>query len=279
MPWWRAALTDWKELDRWDLSFLGAAALSPEQKKAYEATKQALAEALERGPVSSWHAENAAGQDHFYTSHEGLNLEYERALTRDVPHRQGHYLLSTHLPWIGDRTRELEGAHVEFFRGIRNPVGVKLGPSATAEQVRSLALRLNPKDEAGKLVLISRLGAERVESHLPAWIEAVSDRRVLWICDPMHGNTTVTQDGLKTRSWQDIALEFERTWAVHESAGRQLGGLHLEVTAEDVTECVGGGHGQGEEGLGMRYETACDPRLNYQQAMELAFRLAHHVYG
>ncbi len=266
--------TDWQQLERWDLAFFRAAALSSERKSQYERVKSALAEALRRG--DGLLQEHSAGADHFYASHEGLHLEYERALTRDVPHRRGYYCLSTHLPWIGDRTRGLDEAHVEFFRGLRNPVGVKLGPSATPEEVRALALTLNPEDEPGRLVLLSRVGADRVEDHLPAWIQAVEDRRVLWVCDPMHGNTTQSPSGFKTRSFDAIVAEFEQTFAVHERMGRTLGGLHCELTADDVTECIGGSEGLEEASLNVRYETACDPRLNYQQSLELAFLLAHH---
>ena len=267
--------TDWHQLERWDLAFFQAAALSSERKTQYEGVKRALSEALARG--DGLFAKQDKGASHFYTSHEGLHLEYERALTRDVPHRQGHYCLSTHLPWIGDRTRALDGAHVEFFRGLRNPVGVKLGPSATPDDVRNLALTLNPDNEPGRLVFITRVGADQVEAHLPGWIQAVDDRRVLWVCDPMHGNTTVSSTGFKTRSFDAIVTEFERTFAVHEHYGRPLGGLHCELTADDVTECTGGLAGPHEASLNERYETACDPRLNYQQSLELAFRLAHHM--
>ena len=267
--------TDWQQLDRWDLAFLGAAALSPQRKAEYESTKAALAHSLEAGQLARWEDHTQGWQNHFYASHEGLHLEYEQALTRNVPHRRGNYCLSTHLPWIGDRTRSLSGAHVEFFRGIRNPVGVKLGPSATPAEVRSLAEILNPSDEPGKLVFVSRLGAGQVAAHLPTWLEATGDRRILWICDPMHGNTTLSADGFKTRSFDAIIDEFERTREVHERFGRPLGGLHCEVTATDVTECTGGSEGPGEANLRERYETACDPRLNYQQSLELAFRLAH----
>ncbi|MCA9001528.1 MAG: 3-deoxy-7-phosphoheptulonate synthase, partial [Planctomycetes bacterium] len=183
----------------------------------------------------------------------------------------------THYPWIGDRTRALDGAHVEFFRGILNPIAVKLGPTTTRSDVVDLARILNPDDELGRLTFITRLGAQGVEDRLPGWIAAMKGHPVLWVCDPMHGNTSTTAQGYKTRNFEHIAEEFERTLAVHEASGSYLGGLHVEVTPDDVTECTGGTAGPEENTLNMRYQTACDPRLNYQQALELAFRLAHHV--
>ncbi|MEZ5974535.1 MAG: 3-deoxy-7-phosphoheptulonate synthase class II [Planctomycetota bacterium] len=265
--------TDWHEVERWDLPFLHAAALTGPRRAQYETIKQGVASARDLQAMAE------GGAEHFYASHEGLHLEYERAQTRNVPHRRGHYCLTTHLPWIGDRTRALDGAHVEFFRGIQNPVGVKLGPSATAADVRDLAQRLNPADTPGRLVFITRVGAHHVERLLPDWIEAVRDRRVLWVCDPMHGNTTRTPAGIKTRSFEAIAEEFERTLDIHNTCASHLGGLHVEVTADDVTECIGGAAGPEENGLEARYETACDPRLNYKQSLELSFRLAGHLAG
>ena len=212
----------------------------------------------------------------FYTSHEGLNLIYESAQTRRVPRKEGWFDLTAHLPWIGERTRSLDGAHVEFFRGIRNPVGVKIGPKAEPSEVLELLETLNPTNEAGKLVLISRLGASRVGEALPPLIEAVegAGRRVLWMSDPMHGNGITTDAGVKTRSFDAILEELERVIEVHDRAGSVLGGVHFELTGEDVTECVGGASGVREEDLGVNYASPCDPRLNYAQSLELAFLLA-----
>jgi 3-deoxy-7-phosphoheptulonate synthase len=269
--------TDLRELDRWDLSFLTAAGLTPERRAEYQRMTQNLADGLSMvhslGGVTAKDPSQAA----VFSSHEGLHLDFEQSLSRAVPGREGSYDLSTHFPWIGDRTRSLDGAHVEFFRGIRNPIAVKLGPSTTRGDVVDLARVLNPKDEPGRLTFITRLGANGVEDRLPAWIAAMKGHPVLWVCDPMHGNTSTTQAGYKTRNFESIAEEFERTLAVHERSGSYLGGLHVEVTPDDVTECVGGTAGPEEATLNARYQSACDPRLNYQQALELAFRLAHHV--
>jgi 3-deoxy-7-phosphoheptulonate synthase len=189
-----------------------------------------------------------------------------------VPRREGNYLLTTHMPWIGERTRALDGAHVEFFRGIENVVGVKLGPKVDPYDAVKLFAALSPTNEAGKLVAITRMGAAQVESALPPLVEAVrrANRRVLWVCDPMHGNGITTATGLKTRSFDDILKEIELTFAVHRKVGSELGGVHFELTGEDVTECIGGGLTEAD--LDKRYLSVCDPRLNYAQALEMAFR-------
>jgi 3-deoxy-7-phosphoheptulonate synthase len=215
----------------------------------------------------------------FYTSHEGLNLHYESAQLRQVPWREGWYDLTTHLPWIGERTRALDGAHVEFFRGIRNPVGVKLGPSVSPQDAVRLAEALNPDNEPGKLVLITRMGAQKVADALPPVVEAMrrAGRLVLWVCDPMHGNTVSTSSGIKTRNFQDVLREVEQSFDVHEKLGSYLGGVHFELTGEDVTECVGGAVGITEQDLERNYATLCDPRLNYRQALEMSFHLARRM--
>jgi 3-deoxy-7-phosphoheptulonate synthase len=215
----------------------------------------------------------------FFTSHEALNLWYESAQTRRVPRREGFYNLSTHLPWIGDRTRALDGAHIEYARGIRNPVGVKLGPTATPREVMHLATTLNPGNEPGKLVFITRLGAHDVQRVLPPMLEAarIAGLNILWVCDPMHGNTTTTATGVKTRSFDAIVAELEATDAAHRLANVPLGGVHFELTGDDVTECTGGAVGITESQLSHNYATACDPRLNYQQALEVAFLLARRM--
>jgi 3-deoxy-7-phosphoheptulonate synthase len=211
----------------------------------------------------------------FYTSHEGLNLHYESAQTRTVPgSRAGWYDLTAHLPWIGERTRSIDGAHVEFFRGVKNPVGVKLGPNAKPDDVVALGNALNPDDERGKLVFITRMGARRVAEALPPLVEAMAraGKHVLWICDPMHGNTHTTSHGIKTRSFDEVLKEIELSFQAHASCKSILGGVHFELTGEDVTECVGGGIS--EEDLDKNYASKCDPRLNYRQALEMAFRIA-----
>lgn len=215
----------------------------------------------------------------FFASHEGLHLDYEQAQTRQVPRRTGWYDLTTHFPWIGDRTRDVEGAHVEFFRGIRNPIGVKVGPTMTPEELNVLVERLNPTDEPGHLTLIYRFGAGRIEECLPPLVNAVqhSGRTVLWCCDPMHGNTMTTDEGVKTRSFDDILSELDRAFDIHARLGPRLGGVHFELTGDNVTECVGGARGLNENDLSRAYRSDVDPRLNYEQAMEMAFLIARRM--
>ena len=212
----------------------------------------------------------------FYTSHEGLHLYYEQAQTRQVPRRAGWYNLSTHFPWIGERTRSLDGAHVEFFRGITNPIGVKIGPTVTPEEALALAEVLNPQNEPGRLTFIHRLGAGRVEKCLPPLAEAIRRRgkEVLWCCDPMHANTETTSKGIKTRRFDNILGELESSYRILKQCGTHLGGVHFELTGDNVTECIGGASGVTEDDLSRDYRTTLDPRLNYEQAMEMALLLA-----
>lgn len=211
----------------------------------------------------------------FFTSHEGLHLHYEQALTRRVPNKDGFYNLSTHLPWIGYRTAELEGAHVEYFRGIRNPVGVKVGQGLPGDYLKQLVERLNPDNEPGKLVLIHRFGAEKVEKELPPMINQVRQTgiNVLWVCDPMHGNTETTERGYKTRRFEHILSELNQAFDIHRSEDSRLGGIHFELTGDDVTECIGGARGLDELGLERAYKSQVDPRLNYEQALEMAMAI------
>ena len=212
----------------------------------------------------------------FFTSHEGLHLPYEQAQTRQVPRREGWYDLSTHFPWIGMRTADPKGAHVEFFRGISNPIAIKLGPGMTRDWLLRLLDILHPDDEPGRLTLTHRLGAEGVKEHLPALIETVreSGKTVVWVCDPMHGNTRMTSSGLKTRRFEDILTEVEESLRIHSEMDSHLGGVHVELTGEAVTECVGGARGLDESGLTEAYRSFVDPRLNYEQALELALLIA-----
>lgn len=211
----------------------------------------------------------------FYTSHEALHLPYEQALTRRVPRQWGWFNLSTHFPWIGMRTAELEGAHVEMFRGIRNPMGIKVGPGMSADWLKGLLRTLNPDNEAGRIVLIHRMGADQVADKLPPLIEAVkaTGSPVLWVCDPMHGNTETTSNGVKTRRFANVVGEVEQSFDVHAACGTHLGGVHLELTGENVTECTGGARALDENDLGRAYKTTVDPRLNYEQALELSMRI------
>jgi 3-deoxy-7-phosphoheptulonate synthase len=216
----------------------------------------------------------------FYSSHEALLLEYERALAR-IDARTGlPYDLSAHLVWIGERTRDLNGAHVEFCRHIRNPIGVKLGPTASPDDALALIERLNPDDEPGRLTFITRLGAGRIREALPPLLETVNKRGspVVWVCDPMHGNTFEAPSGHKTRRLDHVLDEVAGFFEVHRALGTHPGGIHVEFTGNDVTECIGGGHGIVEDDLHRRYETACDPRLNRRQALDLAFTVAE-MYG
>ena len=211
-----------------------------------------------------------------WTSHEGLLLDYEEPLTRTDSLTGEPYDCSAHMLWIGDRTRELDGAHVEFFSGIRNPIGVKLGPSATPEGVCALAERLNPDRVPGRLTLITRMGAEHVRDLLPPLLRAVreSEIPVVWACDPMHANLVRTPSGTKTRHFDSIMAEVQGFFASHREVGTWPGGVHIEFTGDDVTECLGGSTEVLEDQLDHRYETLCDPRLNGRQSLDLAFRVA-----
>jgi 3-deoxy-7-phosphoheptulonate synthase len=216
-----------------------------------------------------------------YSSHEALLLDYEEALTRIDSRTDTPYDTSAHLVWIGDRTRDLDGAHVEFFRHIRNPVGVKVGPSASPDDAVGLIEALNPEGDPGRLTLITRMGAEKVRDLLPPLVERVTEHGapVAWICDPMHGNTFEAPSGHKTRRLDHVLDEVAGFFEVHRALGTHPGGIHVEFTGEDVTECIGGGHEVVEGDLHQRYETACDPRLNRGQALDLAFRVAELYRG
>ena len=227
-----------------------------------------------------------------YTSHEGLLLEYEQSLTRRLRHpptraqlledqqtdKEGWYNTSAHFIWIGDRTRQLDGAHVEYFRGIENPIGIKVGPSMKGDELVELLDIVNPTKQVGKVTLITRYGEGKVEGLLGAHIEAVkkSGHVVAWQCDPMHGNTRSTPSGIKTRQFTSILSELSSALKIHQRHGSFLGGVHLELTGEAVTECVGGSEGLTDEDLNLNYTTYCDPRLNEKQALELAFLIAGH---
>jgi 3-deoxy-7-phosphoheptulonate synthase len=215
----------------------------------------------------------------FYTSHEALLLEYEEALTR-LDSTSGKWLAgSGHMVWIGDRTRQPDGAHVEFARGVLNPIGLKCGPSTTAEDLKVLMAKLNPQNEAGRLTLIARFGAGKVAEHLPRLIKAVQEEgaNVVWVCDPMHGNTIKSSTGFKTRPFEAVLSEVREFFAVHKAHGTVPGGVHFEMTGADVTECTGGVRAVTDEDLSSRYHTACDPRLNASQSLELAFLVAEEL--
>jgi len=213
----------------------------------------------------------------FFTAHEALHLHYEQAMTRQVPRVEGWHNLSTHFPWIGMRTAQLDGAHVEFFRGVRNPMGIKIGPGMDKGWLADLLQALNPSREDGRMTLIHRMGAKHVEDHLPELIRHVQaiGHPVTWVCDPMHGNTEATADGIKTRRFENIQSELEQAFDIHAASGSILGGVHLELTGENVTECTGGARALQDVDLKKAYKSTVDPRLNYEQALELAMLIVH----
>lgn len=215
-------------------------------------------------------------QVQFYTSHEALLLGYEQALTRRDSSTGDWYDGSAHFLWIGERTRQLDGAHLEFARGIANPIGIKLGPTTTPDTLLQILDALNPDNQPGRLTLISRMGATKIEHALPPLIRVVQreGRQVIWSCDPMHGNTRETSTGYKTRPFSSILDEVRHFFAIHRAEGSIPGGMHFELTGQDVTECVGGAQAITEQGLADRYHTQCDPRLNASQSLELAFLIA-----
>jgi 3-deoxy-7-phosphoheptulonate synthase len=254
--------------ENWDLSFVGESALAADYHRLVQSVSDSLEffEAITGEPMHETH------RVEFFTSHEGLHLPYEQAQTRFLPHRQRWYNLTTHYPWIGMRTTDLSGAHVEYFRGIANPIAVKIGTSVTDDHLQQLVRVLNPNNEAGRLTLITRFGAKNIDAHLPRVIRAVraAGADVLWVCDPMHGNTETTAEGYKTRHFDNIRAELRAAFRIHQEVGSYLGGVHLELTGDNVTECMGGARGLKESDLARAYKSQVDPRLNYEQAMEIA---------
>ncbi|MGO1071430.1 class II 3-deoxy-7-phosphoheptulonate synthase [Lysobacter sp. CA199] len=252
----------------WNLSWVGHSPLADEYRRMVNAIGDAV-RFMETLSGSEVHNLNRVD---FYTSHEALLLPYEESLTRQVPRHWGHFNLSTHYPWIGMRTAAVDGAHAEYFRGIRNPIALKVGPSVTPDQLLRTIDLLNPEDEPGRLTFIHRMGATAVAEKLPPLLDAMrrDGRRVLWVCDPMHGNTESTSNGYKTRRFRNIRAEIESSFELHAAAGTRLGGVHLELTGEDVTECLGGARELTESDLERAYRSTVDPRLNYEQALEVA---------
>jgi 3-deoxy-7-phosphoheptulonate synthase len=252
----------------WDLAWVEHSPLARE----YKAMVNSIGEAVRFMETLAGQQLGSFSRVDFFTSHEALLLHYEQAVTRQVPRQWGWFNLSTHFPWIGMRTAQLDGAHLEYCRGIRNPIGVKVGPTVKPEQLLPVIDALNPGNEPGRLTLIHRMGAARIEDALPPLLDAVrrEGRNVLWICDPMHGNTESLDSGVKTRRFANIAAELERAFDVHAAAGTRLGGAHLELTGENVTECLGGARDLTPEDLARAYKSTVDPRLNYEQSLELA---------
>ena len=262
----------------WDLSWLEHSPLATEFHKLTESLGQSLRfmETITGRDVGSLRRVD------FFTSHEALHLHYEQAQTRQVPRQWGWFNLGTHFPWIGMRTANLEGAHVEYFRGIRNPLGIKVGPGMDSDWLARLLEKLNPGREAGRIALIHRLGESKIEEHLPKLIKAVDDSGspVLWISDPMHGNTESTGDGIKTRRFRKIMGEMELAFEIHRANNSRLGGVHLELTGENVTECTGGARDLSDEDLKRDYKSTVDPRLNYEQSLEMAMLIVRkHAQG
>ncbi len=257
----------------WDLGFVRHSA----RRADYEAMKERIADALEFMASVGVTGGSALRTVELYSSHEGLLLPYEEAQTEPVD--ADWYNLGAHFLWIGDRTRALDGAHVEYFRGLRNPIGIKCGPSLPPDELEALVEALDPHREPGRITLITRYGVGRAAQMLPQHIAAVqrTGRAVVWACDPMHGNTVKTSVGVKTRAFDAILGELEQVFEVHEAHGSHLGGVHFELTGDDVTECIGGPQELQEGDLHRSYETYCDPRLNYAQSMEMAFVIAQRL--
>ena len=268
---------DLHNVHRWTLGFIAG---SPSGER-YRALAQRISETLEFMEACGITPDSTPQlrMTEFYTSHEALMLGYEQALTRIDSTSGDWYDTSAHFVWIGDRTRDPTGAHVEFCRGIKNPIGLKCGPSLDESEILKLVAILNPENEPGRLTLINRFGSDKVGDHLAPLIRAVQreGRVVVWSCDPMHGNTISSQTGLKTRSFERILKEVKTFFDVHRAEGTHAGGVHFEMTGQNVTECLGGAQAISEEDLSRRYHTHCDPRLNANQALELAFLMAESL--
>jgi len=266
---------DLRHPEYWDLDFVEHSPRAAEYQRMVESISDSIRfmEVLADSKVGE------ISRVDFFTSHEGLHLPYEQAVTRKVPRRDGWYNLGTHLPWLGMRTCELDGAHVEYYRGIRNPIGLKVGPAMTPDWLTELVEALNPDGEPGRLTLIHRFGHDKVADCLPQLIEAVQacGKPVVWCCDPMHGNTEKTADGIKTRRFDNILGEVETSFDIHSEMGSYLGGIHFELSGDNVTECIGGARGLAEADLRRAYESRVDPRLNYEQSLEMALLIARKM--
>jgi 3-deoxy-7-phosphoheptulonate synthase len=252
----------------WDLAWVERSPLARDYRRMVESIGEAVRfmETLAGETLGNF------SRVDFYTSHEALLLHYEQAVTRQVPRQWGWFNLSTHFPWIGMRTAALDGAHVEYCRGIRNPIGIKIGPSVSVEHLLRLLDVLNPRNESGRITLIHRMGAGKIGSALPPLLDVVrrEGRKVLWCADPMHGNTESLENGYKTRRFDNIRSELDQAFDIHAAAGTRLGGVHLELTGENVTECLGGARDLAPTDLHRAYRSQVDPRLNYEQSLELA---------
>ena len=275
----KGGFADLNKVHLWNQEFI---ANSP-QGKHYEVVANSIDEALTFMKAVGISSENTAALHltEFFTSHEALLLGYEHALTRQDSITDKWYNCSAHFLWIGDRTRQPDGAHVEFLSGVENPIGVKVGPSITEDELLSLCEKLNPDNEFGRLTLIARFGAESIRKHLPPLIRTVKENsnNVLWVCDPMHGNTYKSPSGFKTRHFDTILEELEHFFAIHRAERTIPGGVHFELTGDNVTECLGGAREISDTDLESKYETACDPRLNNEQSLELAFLITDLLHN
>jgi 3-deoxy-7-phosphoheptulonate synthase len=268
---------DLEMVHEWNREFVA----SSSEGHRYEATADGISQALRLMRVCGVDSPDLHKVG-FWVSHEALILDYEQALTRQAStHGDEWYDCSTHMPWIGTRTKRIQDAHVEFLRGVGNPIGCKVDNRDAPEDIVELCNRLDPDKEPGRLTLISRMGRDNVRKRLPGLIDAVraSGHPVTWMCDPMHGNTFSSQGGLKTRNFDDIFTEISDYFAVHKDKGTWPGGIHLELTGENVTECLGGSDRVTDSELHTRYDTACDPRLNARQSLDLAFRVSELLEG
>ena len=267
-------LADLHQVHKWNLDFAHQSEVSKKYEELAEQIEQSLKFMEACGVTSSTY--RTLRETDFYTSHEALLLPYEEAFTRKDSITNDWYNVSAHMVWVGDRTRQIDGAHIEYLRGIKNPVGVKAGPSMDPDDLVKLCMRLNPMNEEGKINVIVRMGANRVAEGMPKLVRAVKAEglNVLWSCDPMHGNTIKSSNNYKTRPVEDVLTEVKQFFQVHKAEGTYAGGIHLEMTGKDVTECIGGSFMITEEDLSSRYHTHCDPRLNADQSLELAFLIA-----
>ena len=267
----RGGFADLRQVHEWNKGFIRDSTFG----EKYEQMANEVGRALAFMKSAGVDPEQFRAVD-FYASHEALIIEYEKALTRIDSRTQLPYDVSGHFIWIGERTRQLDGAHVDFASKVRNPIGIKLGPKSTVEDALALIAKLNPDNEPGRITFISRMGAKTIREALPALVDGVtkSGASVLWVCDPMHGNTFESKNGYKTRNFEDVLDEVRGFFEVHKKLGTHPGGIHIELTGDDVTECLGGGDQVSEKDLESRYETACDPRLNHSQSLELSFLVA-----
>ena len=258
--------------EHWDLGFIRES----ERHREYSEIVARILDAISFMEACGSALESALGRIDFFTSHEALVLPYEEALTRWDEASGQYFNVGAHMLWVGNRTRALEGAHVEYLRGIANPIGIKVGPTCAPNELPVLVRRINPENRWGRITLITRLGADRVGELLPPLIRAIQaeDARVLWSCDPMHGNSLRTAGGVKTRDFEQILGELRETYAIHQANDSRLGGVHFELTGDDVTECLGGARRLAEADLHANYSTYCDPRLNDEQSLEMAFLIA-----